>query len=162
MKGNNCKTARKSKEYFVSVGKLFKSSNQHWQNKRIALTISPCLGSSWFLLRAGETNCSQREPTQARCYDAKCLTECSYLGNHRNSNKRIHQQYWKVRYQECKTPWSSFASFLCLWKASSNDDSSSSSAMFAGITEMVLHEASKNLRSTWAYARFVTRSPPSP
>lgn len=68
MKGNNCKTARKFKEYFVSVRKLFKSSNQHWQNKRIALTISPCLGSSWFLLRAGETKCSQREPTQVlRC-----------------------------------------------------------------------------------------------
>lgn len=155
MKGNNCKTARKFKEYFVSVRKLFKSSNQHWQNKRIALTISPCLGSSWFLLRAGETK------NRPRCYDAKCLTECSDLGNHRNSNKRIHQQHWKVRYQECKTPWSSFASFLCLWKASSNDDSSSSSAMFVGITEMVLHEASKNLRSTWAYSRFVTRSPPS-
>ena len=97
--------------------------------------------------------------------DAKiCLAVCSDLGNNRNSNKRIHQQHSKIRYQECKIPWSSFASFLCLWMVSSNDDSSSSSAMFAEIAEIVLHNAlheiSKNRRSTWVKTQFITRPPP--
>ena len=96
--------------------------------------------------------------------DAKiCLAVCSDLGNNRNSNKRIHQQHSKIRYQECKIPWSSFASFLCLWMVSSNDDSSSSSAMFAEIAEIVLHnvlhQISKNRRSTWVKTQFITRSP---